>query len=497
MRNRLSGLVVLAAALSVSANEPKPAANSRETREIVYLDGAKIGSFRIVVQEAGDTGRFRATSELDLSFRCYGTAVRMRREFGTEETSDGRIFSLYMKQLLDGGRQLNLTGTVEGNRLHVVVDAGKIERRLQWSDEVLGLAAQERFLTERRPKAGDRLSFLRYEPSLNTVVMVRVAVKELEEVGPDRRKLLRVELKPDRIEVPGTSVQPPGSVVWLDDAFQPVRREMELDGVGKVLCLRATKQTVAGAQDNLTDIGTRTLVRLDRRINNPHATRSAVYRITLKDEPSDAFVQDGHQDIRNVRGRSFELHVHPVRPVPGSRPGPAPDEFLSANYFIDSSDARVRALARRAAGNSDDAWAKAVRIERWVSDSMRIQNGKDLVPASQIARELAGDCRAYALLTAALCRAEGIPSRTAMGLIYVERNASGPKLGFHMWTEVCIGGRWIGLDSTLGQGGIGACHLKICDHSWVATRSLTPLLPVERVLGKIAVEVVRVDGENQ
>jgi hypothetical protein len=63
-----------------------------------------------------------------------------------------------------------------------------------------------------------------------------------------------------------------------------------------------------------------------------------------------------------------------------------------------------------------------------------------------------------------------------------------------MWTEVCIGGRWIGLDGTLGQGGVDACHVKISDHSWAATRSLTPLLPADRVLGKMRAEVVSVDG---
>jgi hypothetical protein len=63
-----------------------------------------------------------------------------------------------------------------------------------------------------------------------------------------------------------------------------------------------------------------------------------------------------------------------------------------------------------------------------------------------------------------------------------------------MWTEVCIGGRWIGLDGTLGRGGVDACHVKIADHSWAATRSLTPLLPADRVLGKMHADVVSVDG---
>jgi transglutaminase-like putative cysteine protease len=471
----------------------RPAGLIHETWETVLLDGARIGSLHTSFREIGENGRFRSDTELDLSFRCHGTPVQMRREFATEETSDGRISAVSMKQLQDRGRQLTLAGTVEDGRLHVIVDGGRIERRIPWGDDVLGLAAQERLLVERRPKTGERFSFRRYEPTFNTVVTVRVTVKEPEAVGEKGTKLLRVELQPDRIEAAGTSVQPSGSVVWLDKGFLPVRREIELDGIGKVLLLRTTKETATGRLEKPTDLVLRNQVPLDRRISNPHATRAAVYRITLNGEPASAFARDGHQDVRNIRGDTFDLYVHPARPLPGANAGPAADEFLSRNYFIDSDDARIRELARRATGAETDAWSKAVRIERWVFESMHTVSGAPFVPASQIARELSGDCRACSILTAALCRAAGIPSRTAIGLIYTDNGTSGPKLGFHMWTEVNVGGHWFGLDGTLGQGGIGACHLKISDHSWSDTRSLTPLLPANRVLGKIAVEVASVD----
>ena len=43
---------------------------------------------------------------------------------------------------------------------------------------------------------------------------------------------------------------------------------------------------------------------------------------------------------------------------------------------------------------------------------------------------------------------------------------------------------------------VGATHLKITDSSWDNTQSLAPLLPVIRVLGKLSIEVVRVDGTD-
>jgi transglutaminase/protease-like cytokinesis protein 3 len=109
--------------------------------------------------------------------------------------------------------------------------------------------------------------------------------------------------------------------------------------------------------------------------------------------------------------------------------------------------------------------------------------------ADHVARTLEGDCTEHAVLSAAMCRAAGVPSRTAVGLIYVDSGRD-PVFGFHMWTEAWTGESWRPIDATLGRGFVGATHLKIADHSWHDTQSLTPLLPVFRVLGKVGIEVL-------
>ena len=65
-----------------------------------------------------------------------------------------------------------------------------------------------------------------------------------------------------------------------------------------------------------------------------------------------------------------------------------------------------------------------------------------------------------AVLTAAMCRAVGIPARVVSGLIYTE-NLSGQKdvFGGHAWTEAYVGGVWIGLDATRSPQGYGAGHI--------------------------------------
>ena len=83
-----------------------------------------------------------------------------------------------------------------------------------------------------------------------------------------------------------------------------------------------------------------------------------------------------------------------------------------------------------------------------------------------------------------------LPSRTAVGLIYVREPGRSPYFGFHMWVEVWVRGRWVALDAILGQGGVAATHLKMADHSWGKTQTLAPLLPIAQSLGKLQIDVV-------
>jgi transglutaminase-like putative cysteine protease len=488
--------------LALPARPEAPARLTEDIWESAYLDGARIGFLHTTVRPVGEADeRLRATVQLDLSFRRHNAVLRLKTEHGTEETADGKVLGVFLRQQ-NQGKPLVVTGVVEGDRLHVRVDDGRIDRRIPWKADALGLYRLQSWFANKKPQAGDRLSFFRYEPVLTTMVTMRVSVGPSEEVaelgGQPRQKLLRVEMRMEPIQTPRMKVQLPAEVWWLDEHFVAVRRQMELEGLGTITLVRTSAaQAAAPVAAGLTDLGSKSLIPLNRAIPRAYFTRSARYRITVKGEENaaSALVQDSHQQIDSTTGDTVELAVHPcqLRPKPEGKDTIEPNrEYLGSSHFINADDARVRELAQQAVGSETDPWRKARRIERYVKQRMQPDNAAPLAPAGEVARTLRGDCRLYAFLTAALCRAEGIPARTAIGLIYVARGGR-PSMGFHMWTEVCISGEWLGLDGTLGLGRVSAGHIKICDHSWHEVQSLTPLLPVYRVLGKMRIEVVRVE----
>jgi hypothetical protein len=99
-----------------------------------------------------------------------------------------------------------------------------------------------------------------------------------------------------------------------------------------------------------------------------------------------------------------------------------------------------------------------------------------------------GDCTEHAVLLAALCRARKIPARVAIGLVYVNQ-----AFCYHMWTEVHVGGRWIPLDATRPQGGIGAAHLKMAHGHLEGASALSSFLPVLQVIGRLKIEILEVE----
>jgi hypothetical protein len=492
--------------------EPPAPKLVKETWDAAYFEGVKAGYYHTRSEELERDGRpvLRTTLAMNLRIKRYTEVVALRFEVSTDETPEGKIVAMALTQFLDKGGKAVQTARVAGGQL--VVQAAGTERKLPWDDAAIGMAKQARLFRDKQVKPGDAFDYLNYELPLLAAVKVHVKVLEAQDVDlleaqPDgdrtrvervSRRLLRVEAQSDKVRIGANLVALPKLVSWLDKEWEVVRSEMEVPGLGHVTLYRTSRpaaQEEGAAPALMPDFGLNNLVALNQAIDRPHDSREIVYRITVRDDddPATVFARDDRQTVRNVKGNTFELRVTARRdPAAIDKPRKAGDEFLKSNYFLDSDNPKLRETAAAAVGREVDPWLKAKRIEKWVHDHMQTSGAVGFATASQICRDLQGDCRQHAMLTAALCRAAGLPSRTAVGLVYVSDPERGPVLGFHMWTEVWAHGQWLAIDATLGRGGIGAGHLKIADHSWQDTQTLAPLLPVLRALGKVKVEVVSV-----
>ena len=466
--------------------------------DAAHLRNGKAGYVHTFTEEIQQNKQtlLKTTVELRLTVKRNNDIVQLNMDSGTIENLEGKVVGVFMKQYLGKDKTLELTGTVVAGKLRVLVDGTKELKAETWDPNVVGLFRQQTIFKQKQIKPGDEFKYLSYEPSINAVVPTTVRVKDYEEVelfGDElKKRLLRIETRTAKIN----NVQMPALTSWVGENRTVQRSQVDVPGLGLVVLYRTSKAvaTAPGPVNSLTDIGLTQSIPLKQPIANAYVATSAVYKITVRgdDDPGSTFSNDVRQQVKNVKANYFELHVRAGDGQPeDKRPGV---EFTQSSYFINSADALVKKHAQSAVGNEKDPWKKALLIEKWVHDKMQSKNHETLATADHVARTLEGDCTEYAMLTAAMCRAEGVPSRTAVGLVYAEVK------GYARLSPSTCGPRSMPAitgcrsDATLGLGKVGATHLKIADQSWHEVRTMMPLFPVMRVMGRVSIEVVSIEN---
>jgi hypothetical protein len=369
----------------------------------------------------------------------------------------------------------------------------------------VGLVREPKLFKELKLKPGESFVYPSYIPTVNRVVKTTMTfeAEESKVLWPKtpERKLLRFVTKPEAIG----KVKLPSSTTWVDaESFEPMLMETDFPALGgRLAFLRTTKEAATAAVTRPIEVFNVQSIRLDREIPGIHGKGSVVYKVSIPrdDEPETVFATDARQEVKNLdaKARTFELHVsasHGPRKAAVAEEAPG-KEFTDSNYFVNWDNDLVKGHAAKAVTGlpaTATAWDKALAVEKWVKANMKaFEFSQAMTTADNVAKTMSGDCTEYAMLSAAMCRAVGVPSRTALGVVYVPGPGGKPFLAYHMWAEVYAGGQWVPIDATLGHGGVGPGHVKITDHSWHEEKSFAPLLPVLRALtAKPAVGVLKV-----
>jgi transglutaminase-like putative cysteine protease len=114
--------------------------------------------------------------------------------------------------------------------------------------------------------------------------------------------------------------------------------------------------------------------------------------------------------------------------------------------FLTLDSPGVREAAARLRGSADPI----ADVERFVHDRIVDKSpGIPLIPANEVLRLRRGDCTEHSVLSAALLRSLGVPSRALVG-VYLAEEFMGKKdvFVYHMWVEAYRDGGWRMVDAT-------------------------------------------------
>jgi Transglutaminase-like superfamily len=476
----------------------------RERWDVYYLGGARFGYGSTRWRRVEDKpDLIVASGMLRLTIKRFGEASVSDVSMSVVETTAGEVRSFESDARL-GPTPNRARGKLVAGTMQVTLDSGGQKRStsIAWPKGTGGYFAVDEELLCRPMQPGERRTVRSLMPIFNQIAEIELRAIQLEstELLDGRRELLRIETT---TKLPGTDAME--GIMWTDRDGETVKTlTTALDQVA----YRTTKAIALGKSDVPgLDIGDRSLVRLAKPLADPHRAKEIQYRCHLDDaDPARVFVSDASQQVTAIDPRTAEVVVRALRPAAatagtegragdrtpdrtkaGTAADSPTDDDRQPNSFIQSDDPRIVAMAREGAGDEKDPWRTAVALERYVRDKVKAKNySQTFATAADVAQSLEGDCTEHAVLLAALLRARGLPARVAIGLVYVPAEQA---FGFHMWTEVYVDREWIGVDGTLGLGGIGAGHLKLATSNLKEATAFSSFLPVAQVLGKLKIEV--------
>jgi transglutaminase-like putative cysteine protease len=483
------GLIATVVVASASAEE------TRESWDAVYMKGERVGYFHTQVIPVKDRGRdlFRVQIDMSLSFARNGDPVTIETLYGTIETPDGTVLRLDSRTLASK-QEMRIFGDVVNEKMTLTFEGSgqKQQTTIPWGPDVRGPYGAEMSLVRNPMKPGESREVKIFIPDHNRIGVAKLQAKQVEEVtlgGGVKRELLRVEQNNymDNQPIPGHA-----QTFWVDPSGQILRNSNPT--LGGMETYRTTREAaLRGVSGPKFDLTAASLIRVSRPIPNPTMTREIVFDLTLKgDDPAKVFPSDRRQTLTpSTLPGAARLVVKTAGPEVGSpMPETIDPKYLRANTLITSEDKRVVALAQQATAGITDAWQKAAAIQHWVYSNVKNKNFETaFAAANEVARDLEGDCSEHSVLTAAMCRASGIPCRVVVGLLYGD---SPRGFGYHMWNEVYVNDRWVAIDSAWDQSAVDAVHIKLSDSSLDGVSPYETFLAIVRVFDKLAIDPVEI-----
>jgi hypothetical protein len=467
----------------------------QESWDAIYIGAEKVGHTHVKVAPVKDSrGRelLRVQVNTVLSFKRGQDRVNMEVRYGTIETKEGSVLRLDTRTLA-GREELRTYGDVIDGKMTLILEGGgqRQEMVLDWGPDVRGPYAAELSLSRQPIKPGEKRDVRTFIPDLNRICTTHLEAIDKEPValgGRVTRTLLRVEQTVS--DSNGQPLPELTSSLWIDDSGQILKSSTAL--LGGMESYRTTKAG-AMAPNGRFDLLAATIIRTPRPFPDANRTRDVVYNVSLKEgDLASVFPNDQRQTLRPGTSKSSgRLEVKTDGPTTGTlEPNPPGEEYLRPNPLVNSDDPTVVAYMKRAVGPAADPWQRAVAIQDWVFKNMRRKNfGNAFAGAKEVARSLEGDCSEHGVLTAAMCRAAGIPCRVVIGLVYApDQGGFGP----HLWNEVFVNGRWVAIDATFNQSEVDATHLKLAQSSLDGVAPFEAFMPVVRIFNQLKIEPVEI-----
>jgi len=454
-----------------------------------------------------DSGKVTTTEQVTLTIARLGTPMKVYTKEACIESADGKPLGFEAVQQISS-MPMEITGRIdEQGIVHTTINAfgSRRQKTTAWPQGAVMTEGTKLLAVKKGLKEGLEYAAKVFVPSMQTVMDVTVKIGAKSEVDLLGRAVSLTEVEnvmkmPSGLEMTVTE--------YVDDEHRTHKVRMNMAGIDVVM-IDCTKQ-FALSEDEPFEMVSRMFIKSPEPIENIVQVSSVTYYIS----PLDTEIADqeqikpilipstDNQTVKHQKDGKIIVTVKPVaEPKGASFPYKGNDkkilEALKPAEFVQSDNEKIIELARKAVGDTKDAAEAARKIEAFVADYIESKNlSVGYASAAEVARSKKGDCSEFAVLTAALCRAVGIPAQVVMGIAYVG-NFPGyhNSFGGHAWVQAYLGGRWIGLDASFKHsksGGFGAGHIALA----VGNGDPQDFFGLVTVIGRFRIDRLKVSRDS-
>lgn len=474
-----------------STSQPEKSQSDETEYFALFMDNHKIGH---AIQDRVVEGDKVTTSiELSITISRTGIPVSVKMSSIAIETTDGKPLGFEMEQDL-GIITMKTTGIVDENgKLTVITGQQKEER--QWPKGALMSEGLRLLHYKYGLKEGTSYKAKIFEPSTMAVFDAEVNIGAKTNVDLLGRV---VELTEIKSTASSEQIATLNAVEYYDDELKLQKSVTPVMGftIEQIAC---GKEFALGEND-VFEVVDKMFLSSPEPINNVSSVKSITYYLSQTTGTNDLKIpSNDNQKVKNLSNGNAVVTIEPIAAPTGIRfPYKGNDstatEALEPTRYVESDKQIIKDLAKEAIGNTRDAAEAARKIETFVAQYITNKNlSVGYASAAEVAASKQGDCTEHAVLTAALCRAVGIPAQVVTGLAYVSQwRTLQNGFGGHAWNQVYIGNKWINLDAAFksaGLGGYDAGHIALA----IGNGDPEDFLNLINVMGKFKIDKIEVN----
>ncbi len=418
---------------------------------------------------------FKIEEALFMRLNTMGVTQDIR--LNTEaELFDDLSLSSFAFRIYSGPFDFKAEGHVFGKRLHVRTESGGETSGLKIRIEekpYIAAGIVEAILASGLT-LGEKMDFQIFDPAVMANRRITVTAEGRESVVA-----MGSEFDATKISMEFNGIR---QTAWIGENGELLRQE---GGLGIAMEKTIQSDAVSGVSfAEGEDLTAAVSIKSNLEFKAPEKPSFAEYEIGGVEESFLRGVHGGRQHFENGVLRITKEKIGGQSKEIPERDAAFPSKYLKPGPFIQSDSSQIKAVIGQIVRNDDLPLEKVKKIMAWIRDNIDRRPVLSLPDALSTLRNKAGDCNEHSVLTAALCRAAGVPARVEAGVAYVNG-----AFYYHAWNQVYVG-EWVTVDSLFGQLPADVTHIRF------ARETQEEQVNILGLLGKLKIKVLKTSGES-